>query len=155
MFLDQLKDHLNSTLPTSKITNLTNDNVTINNLKCWCTYEATCQDDYDNHKKTHHTALSVLKVDNDDDDDGGDDNDYEDYDDLTRCNKCFKIFDNTVDKKLHIQNCYNEDTSYNNSLELSDQMEWNCYHGGANASVASVRGYNFMVLFLFYFNILS
>ncbi|XP_063987777.1 zinc finger protein 521-like isoform X2 [Diachasmimorpha longicaudata] len=143
-FFDKLKERL---LTTSGITPSTMNNqvpaVSNNDLKCWCTFEASSHLELSSHRKTHHTALSVSLG-------------------VTRCPKCRRRCKTSSDLQMHIKICpafnnnndnndknscqentVNSDTyattSSSNDFELPLQVDWDANYNGLNSSGSSLQ----------------
>lgn len=172
IFFEKLKERLNTT--TSGLTPIAvcSSGTINNNLKCWCTYQANNQYDYDNHKKTHHTALSVLSYNDDDDydednnyDDDNDnieDDNYDDDDEINddidinnslKCPFCDESWENEKEKNKHVRTClYSLEENKINMMKFTKLQEmynndqaslgYDGYHA-LDSSGSSVRGFSF------------
>lgn len=113
-FFDKLKERLSSTTVSNVIPEIAV--TTINELKCWCTFEASNFEELNQHKKTHHTALSVSTG-------------------VSRCPKCRRRCKSSSDLEAHIRLCHPTESSQNNSTENLENDEAN-----SDQQSASFRG---------------
>lgn len=154
-FFDKLKERLLTASSTTAMNNNRVAAVSNEDLKCWCTFEASCPDEMSSHKKTHHTALSVSLG-------------------VTRCPKCRRRCKTSSDLQIHIKLCtafnnnnndndrnnsqentVNSDryatTSSSNDFELPLQVDWDANNSGVNSSGSSVRD-SFIFFFYYYYS---
>ena len=142
-FFDKLKERLSTTAsnvaPEIALT-------TINDLKCWCTFEAATPEELNQHKQTHHTALSVSEG-------------------TSRCPTCRRRCKSFSDLQAHKRVCCSAESRAKNSNENAEnaennsenqtgsfrgeyafpaQLDWDASYGEANSFGNSVR--NFMQL---------
>ena len=149
-FFDKLKERLMTTstsvpgMSQVAVSNAAND------LKCWCTYEATCPDELASHSQTHHAALSVSVG-------------------VSRCPKCRRRCKSSTDLQMHLRICdatSDDLTAHDNSLdnpsnstnyttasctadfEFPFQVDWDGNFGGVNSSGSSVRVLKFHFIFI-------
>lgn len=143
-FFDKLKEKLMTTNPTPSSSQGSVSN--LEELKCWCTFEASSTEQLAKHKKTHHTALSVSQG-------------------LLRCPKCGQSRKSSTDLQMHMQLCQatrnnlninssSQESTVNvagtqyGDFEFACQPDWDGSVGGPNSSESSVRGLFFFRLFL-------
>ncbi|XP_033208334.1 uncharacterized protein LOC117167474 isoform X2 [Belonocnema kinseyi] len=102
-FFDKLKERLSTTasnvVPEIALT-------TINDLKCWCTFEAATSEELSQHKQTHHTALSVSLG-------------------ISRCPKCRRRCKSSSDLQVHMRLCRSAENSPKSSNENAENAENN------------------------------
>lgn len=112
-----------------------------NDLKCWCTYKASSQEDLASHSQTHRTALSVSVG-------------------VSRCPKCRRRCKSWSELQMHMNVCQRrsndlapvdscleswanstnyEGQSYAGDFEFPFQVDWDASFGGLNSSGSSVR----------------
>ncbi|KAG8036802.1 hypothetical protein G9C98_004124 [Cotesia typhae] len=138
-FFDRLKERLLGS------TNSASSQVAVSSredLKCWCTFEATSLEELAKHKQTHHTALSVTCS-------------------ITRCPNCQRNCKSSTDLELHMKFCSSPSnnlmfsnniqehtvissnytaTSNCDDFEFPLQVDWEGSVGGLNSSGSSADG---------------
>ncbi|XP_043271549.1 zinc finger protein 91-like isoform X2 [Venturia canescens] len=141
-FFDKLKERLMTT--SASITGVSQVAVSSqNDLKCWCTYKASSQEELASHSQTHHTALSVSVG-------------------ISRCPKCRRRCKSSNDLQMHMNICQTtsndlttvdsclespanstnyEAQSYGGDFEFPFQVDWDGSFGGLNSSGSSVEGH--------------
>ncbi|XP_051158412.1 zinc finger protein Xfin-like isoform X2 [Leptopilina boulardi] len=142
-FFDKLKERLSSTTVSNVIPEIAV--TTINDLKCWCTFEASNLEELNQHKTTHHTALSVSLG-------------------ISRCPKCRRRCKSSSDLEIHMRQCRSSENNQNqNSTEnlendetnseqrsssfrgeysFPSQMDWDSSYGETSSYGNSVGGNN-------------
>lgn len=124
-----------------------------NDLKCWCTFEASSPEELASHSQTHRTALSVSVG-------------------VSRCPKCRRRCKSSTDLQMHMRvcqatpddlmpidsclespaNCTNYTAApYGGDFEFPFQVDWDGSFGGLNSSGSSVRVLSSIFTFLFIF----
>lgn len=149
-FFDKIKERLMTTNANTGSSQVSVSNM--EDLKCWCTFEANSMEELSRHRMTHHTALSVSVG-------------------VSRCPKCRRRCKSSTDLQVHMQLCQvsNDYLMVNNSsqestansanyvtvphygdFEFSFQGDWDGSPtvGGPNSSGSSVRGFCFFFHFM-------
>ncbi|XP_015604993.1 uncharacterized protein LOC107272394 isoform X2 [Cephus cinctus] len=138
-FFDKLKERLMTTSGNNGIAEVAVSSQ--NDLKCWCTFEASSLEELTSHRRTHHTALSVSLG-------------------TSRCPNCRRRCKSSADLQVHMRLCHPTSNDYaatDNSLENSTgytelrtayrgeyafpfQVDWDANFGALNSSGSSVEG---------------
>ncbi|XP_012280236.1 uncharacterized protein LOC105699667 isoform X2 [Orussus abietinus] len=127
-FFDKLKERLMlaSTSPDNGTTKVSLGSV--NDLKCWCTFEASNFEELANHKRSHHAALSVSVS-------------------TSRCPKCRRRCKSSVDLQVHMRLCHSGSGDASGSTDNDPwskeyradyahpfQVDWEANYGGFGSS---------------------